>query len=49
MFPDTIEQKDINEMILKGGKSPEEILEIINKNTYSGIEATLRFSTWKKI
>jgi hypothetical protein len=24
-------------------------LEIINKNTYSGIEATLRFSTWKKI
>jgi transcription elongation factor Elf1 len=48
MFPDTIEQKDINEMIL-GGMTPEEILDTINKNTYQGIEATLRFSTWKKI
>jgi hypothetical protein len=49
MFPDSIEQKDINEMIQKGGMTPEQVLEVINTNTYSGIEAQLKFSTWKKI
>ena len=49
MFPEHIEQKDINDMIVKGGMTPKEILETINTNTFSGIEATLRFSTWKKI
>jgi hypothetical protein len=48
MFPDSVREKDINEMILSG-RSQEEILEIINTNTYSGMEANLRFSTWKKI
>jgi hypothetical protein len=49
MFPEHIEQKDINDMIVKGDHTAEEILETINTNTFSGIEATLRFSTWKKI
>ena len=49
MFPDTVEQKDINEMILNGGKTPEEIIDLINTNTYSGVEAKLKFSTWRKI
>jgi len=48
MFPEHIEQKDINEMVL-AGLSPDEIVEVINKNTFKGIEAKLRFSTWKKI
>ena len=48
MFPDTIPYKDINEMV-SGGMSPEEIIEIINTNTFSGMEAKLKFSTWKKI
>ena len=39
--------KDINEMILSG-KTSQEILDIIDANTYSGIEAQLRFSTWRK-
>jgi transcription elongation factor Elf1 len=47
MFPEHIEQKDINEMILAGMTS-EEIVETINTNTFRGIEAKLRFSTWKK-
>jgi hypothetical protein len=47
MFPEHIEQKDINEMILAGMTS-EEIVETINTNTFKGIEAKLRFSTWKK-
>jgi len=35
MFPDTIQHKDINDMILNGGMTPEEILEVINTNTYT--------------
>jgi 2-hydroxy-3-keto-5-methylthiopentenyl-1-phosphate phosphatase len=49
MFPEHVEQKDINDMIIKGGMTPKEILETINTNTFSGIEAKLKFSTWKKV
>jgi transcription elongation factor Elf1 len=48
MYPDTVKEKDINEMILSG-KTSEEIVEMINTNTYSGVEAKLRFTTWRKI
>ena len=48
MFPDSVKEKDINEMIL-AGRSSYEILELINTNTTSGIEAKLKFSNWKKI
>lgn len=48
MFPDTVQQKDINDMILSG-KSVDEVLNIINTNTFKGMEAKLKFSTWKKI
>jgi hypothetical protein len=48
MFPESMQEKDINEMILSG-KTTEEIVEIINTNTFTGIEAKLRFSTWKKL
>jgi len=47
MYPDTVQEKDINEMILSG-KTPAQILDLINTNTFSGIEAKLRFSTWRK-
>ena len=48
MFPEHIEQKDINDMI-KAGHTVDQIVETINTNTFSGIEAELRFSTWKKV
>lgn len=47
LFPDTIEGKDINEMILSGIKK-EEIMTIIDKCTYSGPRAEMEFSIWKK-
>lgn len=37
--------KDINEMVLRG----VDPLKVIKKNTYSGLEAQLKFATWKKI
>jgi DNA primase len=49
MFPEHIEQKDVNEMILHGEMTADEITEVINTNTYSGMEAKLKFSTWKKL
>lgn len=48
MFPDFVMEKDINEMILYG-KTPGEILEMINTNTFSGLEAKLRYGTWRKV
>jgi transcription elongation factor Elf1 len=49
MFPNSIEQKDINEMILHGGMAPDEIIEVINTNTYTGMEAKLKFINWRKV
>ncbi len=49
MFPETVEQKDINDMILYGGMSVNEILDIINKNSYTGLNALARFATWRKV
>lgn len=48
IFPDTVSQKDINDMVLSG-KSPKDIIELINTNTHRGIEATLKFNSWKKV
>jgi transcription elongation factor Elf1 len=47
MYPDYIEEKDINDMV-KAGRSPAEILDLINTNTFSGMEAKLKFVNWRK-
>ena len=47
MYPDTVVEKDINEMILSG-KTPDQILDLINRNTFTGMEAKLRFTEWRK-
>lgn len=49
IWPDDIEGKDINEMIVNGGKTPEEIMDIISSNTYVGLQAQAKFVFWKKI
>ncbi len=48
MYPDNVQEKDINDMILAGRK-PEEVLDLINTNTFSGMEAKLKFADWRKI
>ena len=48
IWPSTIEQKDINDMV-KSGLSPDEIETIISNNTFKGIEAHTRFTFWKRI
>jgi hypothetical protein len=47
LFPERIEAKDINEMILSG-MTESDISRIIKNNTYAGLEAKLKHSFWKK-
>ncbi len=45
IWPNYISEKDINDMVL-GGHNVQSVLEL---NTYSGLEAKLKFNNWKKI
>ena len=45
IWPSAIKEKDINEMILSGLDAQS----VIESNVYSGLEAKLKFTTWKKI
>ena len=45
IWPSTIKEKDINDMVLSG----QNVQKMIELNTYSGLEAKLKFTTWKKI
>jgi len=45
IFPSYIEEKDINDMVIAG----HDVQKIVECNTYSGLEAKLKFNTWKKI
>jgi len=48
IWPQSIKQKDLNDMILIGKMNQEELLQIINTNTFSGLEAHVKFNSWKK-
>lgn len=48
IWPDSIREKDINDMIL-GGKSQEDVVELVRKNTFNGLNAQIKFRSWKKI
>ena len=44
IWPSNIHEKDINDMVLAG----HHVMDIVQSNTYSGLEANLNFTTWKK-
>jgi len=48
IFPNGIEEKDINDMIL-GGRDSAEIQAIISNNTFKGLSAKAKLSEWRKI
>jgi len=48
LWPESIKQKDVNEMIL-AGMSESEIKKIIINNTYTGLQAKAQFMFWKKV
>ena len=48
IWPEMIESKDINDMVLEGF-SPDEIQDIISKNTFVNLRAKAEFVNWKKV
>ena len=47
IWPDNIMEKDINDMVMNGKMSADEIVNTINKNTFRGPMALLNFNNWK--
>tara|TARA_Y100000310_G_scaffold338627_1_gene428783 strand:+ start:4093 stop:4878 length:786 start_codon:yes stop_codon:yes gene_type:complete len=47
IWPESIDGKDINDLVL-AGFSEKEILDIINNNNYSGPQAVLAATNWRK-
>lgn len=47
IWPESIQEKDINDMVL-GGLMPIEIVKIMQNNSCNGLEAKLKLNTWKK-
>jgi len=45
IWPSDIREKDLNDMVLSGLN----VKSIVESNIYSGLEAKLKFTTWKKI
>ncbi len=45
IWPNYIREKDINDMVLAG----HNVMDVLKSNTYLGLEAQLKFNTWKKI
>lgn len=48
MLPPDLPGKDFNEMILNGIRQ-EDLIDIVNKSTFDGLEARLHFSRWSKV
>ena len=49
IWPSNIEQKDINSMIVNGGFSEKDILNVLKNNTYQGLFAEIQLNKWKKV
>tara|TARA_R100000406_G_scaffold91877_1_gene80171 strand:+ start:1433 stop:2422 length:990 start_codon:yes stop_codon:yes gene_type:complete len=45
IWPSNIRDKDINDMILSG----HNVKDVVESNTYQGLEAKLKFTVWKKV
>ena len=45
IWPNSIGQKDINDMVLAG----HDIMSVLESNTYLGLEAQVQFNNWKRV
>jgi hypothetical protein len=45
IWPRSIDQKDINDMILTGLN----VMDVLKSSVYKGLEATVKFNEWKKV
>ena len=45
IWPAFVEEKDINDMVQRG----HNVSHVLESNTYSGLEAKVKFNIWKKV
>ena len=45
IWPNSLVEKDINDMVLAG----HDVMNVLKCNTHSGLEAKIKFNSWKKI
>ena len=45
IWPTTVSEKDINDMVMSG----LDVQSVIESNTFNGLQAKLKFNTWKRI
>ena len=45
IWPKFVEEKDINDMAQRG----HNVSHVLESNTYSGLEAKVKFNIWKKV
>ena len=45
IWPKFVEEKDINDMVQRG----HNVSHVLESNTYSGLEAKVKFNIWKKV
>ena len=45
IFPKSIREKDLNDMVLAG----HNVQDLVELNTYTGLQAKLKFNDWKKV
>ena len=48
LWPDNIEQKDINDMVM-AGYTTDQILDMIDTNTYHGLAAKMKLVSWRRV
>jgi len=48
IWPKVVKEKDINDIILSG-KTSEQVVALLNANTYNGLQAQLKLNDWKKV
>lgn len=48
LFPHWLDLKDVNDMVKDGGFSQDDLMNLINANTYQGLRAKMEFAKWKK-
>lgn len=49
VWPTSIHHRDINDMILHGGMSPDDITDVINNNSYRDLQAFAELMAWRKV
>lgn len=49
LLPEMTEGKDINEMVMQGLVAASEVKQLIDKNSFQGLDAELHFQRWKKV